>query len=98
MRCKYHDIVKSAASQTNSKSSKYDSMTAEFCKNIYQKTFIIYLNNFRLEILGNKKVLKKSQIGWRQILVPSLFPRNHFLLMEVENYTLQKFIIAGKNL
>ena len=95
MRSKYYDIVKSAASQTNNKSSKYDSMTAEFCKNIYQKT---YLNNFRLEILGNKKVLKKSQIRWRQILVPSLFPRNHFLLMEVENYTLQKFIIAGKNL
>ena len=60
-------------------------MTAEFCKNIYQKT---YLNNFRLEILRNKKVLKKSEIGWRQILVPSLFPRNNFLVVEVENYTL----------
>ena len=60
-------------------------MTAEFCKNIYQKT---YLNNFRLEILRNKKVLKKSEIRWRQILVPSLFPRNNFLVVEVENYTL----------
>ena len=56
MGCKYHDIVKSAGSQTNNKSSKLDSMAAEFCKNAYQKTS---LNNFRLEILGNKKVLEK---------------------------------------
>ena len=31
-------------------------MAAEFCKNAYQKTS---LDNFRLEILGNKKVLEK---------------------------------------
>ena len=60
MGCKCHDIAKSAGSQTNSKSWKHDSMTAEFCKNFYQK---IYLNNFRLEILGNKKVLEKFNIG-----------------------------------
>ena len=50
-RC--HDNAKSAGSQTNSKSSKHDSMTPEFCKNIYQK---IYLSDFRLGILANKKV------------------------------------------
>ena len=53
MECKCHDIAKSAGSQTNNKSSKHDSMTPEFCKIIYQKT---YLNNLRLGILENKKV------------------------------------------
>ena len=48
-------------------------MTAEFWKNFYQKT---YLNEFRLGILGNKKVLEKFQIGWRQMPVPSLSSRN----------------------
>ena len=81
MECKCHDIAKSASSQTNNKSSKHDSMTAEFWKNVYQ-TFI------RLGILGSKKVLKKSQIGWRQILVPSLPFRNNFLVIAVKNYTL----------
>ena len=50
-------------------------MTQEFCKNIYQK---IYLNDFRLGILGNKKVSEKSQVGWRKMLVPSLHSRNIF--------------------
>ena len=53
MGCKCHDISKSAGSQTNSKSSKHDKVTPEFCKNIDEK---IYLNDFRLGILGNKKV------------------------------------------
>ena len=57
----------------NNKSSKHDSITAEFWKKVYQ-TFI------RLGILGNKEVLKKSQIGWRQMLVPSLPFRNNFWL------------------
>ena len=57
MRCKCHDIAKSAGSQTNNKSSKYDSMAAEFFKTFYQKT---NLKDFRL---GTKKVLEKSQIG-----------------------------------
>ena len=35
-------------------------MTAKFCQNFYQKT---YLNDFKLGILGNKKVLEKPQIG-----------------------------------
>ena len=52
MGCKCHDITKSADSQTNNKFSKHDSKAQEFCKNIYQKT---YLNDFRLGILGNKK-------------------------------------------
>ena len=69
MGCKCYDIAKPAGFQTNNKSSKYDSMTAEFCKNFYQKT---YLKDFQLRVLGNKKVLEKSQIGWRQMLVPSL--------------------------
>ena len=43
-------------------------MSAEFCKNFYQKTD---LTHFRLGILENKKVLQKSQIGWRQVLLPS---------------------------
>ena len=59
-------------------------MAAEFCKNFYQKT---YLNNFRVGILENKKVLEKSQVGWRQMLVPSLPSRNDSLVI-VENYTL----------
>ena len=75
MECKCHDIAKSAGSQTNNKSPKHDSMTPEFCKIIYQKT---YLNNLRLGILGNKKVSEKSQIEWRQMLVPSLPSRNNF--------------------
>ena len=74
-----------AGSQINNKSSKHDSMTAEFCKNFYQKT---YLNDFRLGILGNKKVLEKFQIGWREMLVPSLPSRNNFLVIAVKNYRL----------
>ena len=85
MGCKCHDIVRLAGSQKNSKSLKQYSITAEFCKNFYQK---IYLNSFRLGILGNKKVLEKSQIGRRQMLVPSLLPRNNFLVIAVKNYTL----------
>ena len=49
MGCKYHVIAKLAGSQTYNKSSKQESITPEFCKNIY-------LKDFRLEILGNKKV------------------------------------------
>ena len=47
-----------------------------------------YLNNLRLGILGNKKLLEKSQIGWRQILVTSLPSRNIYLVIAVKNYTL----------
>ena len=56
MECKCLDIAKSAGSQT-SKSSKHDSMTAEFCKNIYQKT---YLNEFRLSYLFSHICCKKG--------------------------------------
>ena len=56
-----HDFIKSASSQTHKKSSDNDSMTAEFNKNVYQKTYVS--NNFRLRILGNNKVLEKSQTG-----------------------------------
>ena len=79
-----HDISKSAGSQRNDKPSDNDSMTADS-----METFIKnYLpNNFRLRILGNKKVLKKSQIGWKQTLVPSLPSRNKILVITVKNYT-----------
>ena len=60
-------------------------MTADFCKNFYRKT---YLNDFKLWILGNKKVLEKSQIGWRQMLVPSVSSRNNFLVIANKEYTL----------
>ena len=60
-------------------------MTAEFYKNVYQKTYLP--NDFRLRILGNNKVLEKSQIRWRQMLVPSLLSRNKFLIKAVKNYT-----------
>ena len=53
MGTKCHDIAKSAGSETNNKSSKYNSMAPEFCKNIYQK---IYLTDFRFGILGNTKI------------------------------------------
>ena len=56
MGYKCHDTAKSGDSQKNSKSSKHDSMAAEFCKNFYQKT---HLNDFKLGILGNKKLLEK---------------------------------------
>ena len=84
MGWKCHDIAKSAGSKGNNKSSKHDSMTAEFCKKIYQKT---YLSDFRLGILVNKKVLEKSQIRWRQMLVPRLPSRNNFVVIAVKNYT-----------
>ena len=54
-------------------------------QNFYQN---IYLNNVRLRILGNKKVLEKSQIGRREMLVPSLPSRNNFLVIAVKSYTL----------
>ena len=60
-------------------------MTAEFYKNVYQKTY--FPNDFRLRILGNNKVLEKSQIRWIQMLVPSLLSRNKFLVKAVKNYT-----------
>ena len=75
-----HDITKSAGSQTNNKSSDQDSITAEFYKNV--------------RILGNKKVLKKSQIGWRQMLEPSLPSRNKFFVIAVKNYTSTDFKVS----
>ena len=35
-------------------------MSTEICKNFYQKT---YLNEFRLGIFGNKKVLENLKLG-----------------------------------
>ena len=61
-------------------------MTGELQKNVYQKNYL--LNGFKLKILENKKVLEESQIGWAQILVPSLPSRNKFLVIAVKNYTI----------
>ena len=49
--------------QTNNKSSDNESMTAKIYKIVYHKTYL--LNDFRLRILRNKKVLEKYQIGWK---------------------------------
>ena len=58
-------------------------MTAEFWKkNIYQKT------NLKGMRLGIKKVLGKSEIGWRQMLVSSHSSENFFLVITVKKYTL----------
>ena len=54
-------LANQLAPTQKSKSSGNDSMTADFYKSIYQKTYLP--NDFRLMILGNKKVLEKSQIG-----------------------------------
>ena len=91
-----HDITKSADSQTNNKSSGNDSMTAEFYKNVYQKTYLP--KDFRLRITGNKKVLEKSQIGWRQMLVPSLPSRNKVLVnnsQKLHRSRFQSFLILS---
>ena len=50
----------------------------KFYKNVYQT------NDFRLRILGNKKVFEKTQIGWRQILEASQLSRNKFLVIVVK--------------
>ena len=76
-----HDITRWAVSQTSKIFSENDCMTAEFYKNIYQA------NNFRLKILGNKRVLEKTQIGWRQMQVPSQPSSNKFLVIVVKIYT-----------
>ena len=47
-----------------------------FYENVYQT------NDFRLKILGNKKVFEKTQIGWRQMLVASHPSRNKFLVIQ----------------
>ena len=81
MGCKCHDITKPGGFQTYNKSSKRDSMTPEFCKYIYEKT---YFSEFKPGILQNKKVSEKSQTGWRQMLVPSLPSGNNFLVIAVK--------------
>ena len=60
-------------------------MTAEFYKNVYQKTYLP--NDFRIRILEKKKVLETSLIRWRQMLVSSIPSRNNRLVMAVKNYT-----------
>ena len=61
-------------------------MTAEFYKNVDQA------NNFRLN-LGNKRVLGNTEIGWRQMKVPSHSSRNKYLVIIVQIYTETDFKI-----
>ena len=56
-------------------------MTAEFYKSVYRT------KNFKLKILGNKRVLEKTQIGWGQMQVPSHSSRNKLLVIVVNIYT-----------
>ena len=60
----------------------------KFYKNVYQ------INDFRLRILGNKKVFEKTQIGWRQMLVASQLSRNKFLVIVVKIYTEADFKVC----
>ena len=60
----------------------------KFYKNVYQT------NDFRLRILGNKKVFEKTQIGWRQILEASQLSRNKFLVIVVKIYTEADFKVC----
>ena len=84
--CTCHEITKSAVSETNNKSSDHGGITAEVYNNVYQKT---YLNDFRLRILEDKKVLEKSQIWCRQMLVPF-----SLLVITVKNYILVDFKVT----
>ena len=56
-------------------------MTAEFYKNVYQKTYLP--NDFRLRILGNKKDASAES--------PC---RNKFLVIAVKNYTEADFKVS----
>ena len=57
----YDDITKSVDFQTN---INFFSKWLYNCRNSTKKPY-----DFRLRILGNKKVFEKTEIGWRQILV-----------------------------
>ena len=81
-----HDITKSADSQTN---INFFSKWLYNCRNSTKKP-----NDFRLRILGNKKVFEKTQIGWRQILVASQLSRNKFLVIVVKIYTEADFKVS----
>lgn len=80
----FHDFTISAGSQTNYTFSDNGTMTAEFYKHVYQKTYLP--NDFRPRILGNKKTLEKFQIG-RQMPVRNVPSRHNVLVIRVKNYT-----------
>ena len=44
----------------------------------------MFSNDLRFRILGNKKILGKSQIWWRHCIVPSLRSRNYILAVAVK--------------
>ena len=67
-------------------------MTSEFYENFYEKAYLP--NDLSLRILRNKKVLEKSQTGWKQMLVPSLPSRNNFLVIVVKSYTEADFKVS----
>ena len=62
----------------------------KFYKNVYQ------INDFRLRILGNKKVFEKKSnwVEWRQMLVVSQISRNKFLVIVVKIYTEADFKVS----
>ena len=54
-------------------------------------------NDFKLRILGNKKVLEKTQIGWSQMLVASQLSRNKFLVIikNLHRSRFQNFLVLS---
>ena len=63
-------------------------MTAEFYESVYRA------ENFRLKILGNKKVLGKTQIEWGQMQVPRHLSINKFWVIVVNIYTEADFKVS----
>ena len=90
-RGKCHDITKSASSKTNKKLLDNDSMAAEFYKNVYHD---LSPKQLQTEDLRKQESIKKSQIGWRQILVPSLPSRNKVWVIAVKNYAEADFKVS----
>ena len=88
---KCHDITKSVSSKTNNKPLDNDSMAAEFYKNVYQD---LSPKQLQTEDLRKQESINKSQIGWRQILVPSLPCRNKVWVIAVKNYTEADFKVS----
>ena len=82
----YDGITKSVDSETN---IIFLSKWLYNCRNSTKKP-----NDLRLRILGNKKVFKKTQIGWRQILVASQLSRNKFVVIVVKIYTEADFKVC----
>ena len=55
-------------------------------KNIVDELLQQFLYHLTLRILGNQEIQETIQIGWKQILLPSLSPRNETLIVALKNY------------